>query len=88
MTNMATNSSFDITLENTESLTGRLIESEGDFTTEGVALQPVDPLFGKLRPYLAKAWVADRNGAAVGDFHALSPRSNVVNLDQVERIRI
>ena len=28
-------------------------------------------LFGKLRPYLAKAWLADRGGAAVGDFLVL-----------------
>lgn len=77
VTDKACDSTFDIALENIESGTGRLIESEGEFSTDGVAFQAGDLLFGKLRPYLAKAWVADREGAAVGDFHVLRPQAAV-----------
>ena len=68
---------FPIALENVQSWTGNFVESEGDFSGEGVAFQAGDVLFGKLRPYLAKAFLADRAGEAVGDFHVLRPRKSV-----------
>ena len=62
-------------LENIEGWTGRFIETESEFQGEGVGFEANDILFGKLRPYLAKAWLADREGEAVGDFHVLRPLS-------------
>jgi type I restriction enzyme S subunit len=64
---------FPVGLEHIESWTGRLIEAEAEFEGEGVAFQSGDILFGKLRPYLAKAWLADQRGEAVGDFHVIRP---------------
>ena len=64
---------WPVALENIESWTGRFIPTETDFEGEGVAFDVGDILFGKLRPYLAKAYRADRAGEAVGDFHVLRP---------------
>ena len=69
---------YPVGLENIEGWTGRFIESESDFQGEGVDFQANDILFGKLRPYLAKVWLADRKGEAVGDFHVLRPLSGNV----------
>jgi type I restriction enzyme, S subunit len=60
-----------VALEHVESGTGRLIGDAGEFEGEGTAFVEGDLLFGKLRPYLAKAWVADSKGEAVGDFHVM-----------------
>ena len=57
-----------VALENIESWTGRFIPTESEFEGEGVAFDSGDILFGKLRPYLAKALVAQSFGEAVGDF--------------------
>lgn len=62
-----------IGLENIEGWTGRYISSESEFEGEGVAFEPGDILFGKLRPYLAKVHLAESAGEAVGDFHVLRP---------------
>ncbi len=58
-----------VALENIESWTGRFVPSDTQFEGEGTAFRPGDILFGKLRPYLAKAYLADAAGEAVGDFH-------------------
>ncbi|MEO9322280.1 restriction endonuclease subunit S [Nocardioides sp. C4-1] len=72
---------FRLGLEAIEPRTGRLVEAPStDYEGDGSAFEPGDVLFGKLRPYLAKVWLADRAGAAVGDFHvyraskAVTPR--------------
>ncbi len=70
-TDRATARSFPVGLEHIESWSGRLIEGEAEFEGDGTAFRPGDILFGKLRPYLAKAWLADRPGEAVGDFHVI-----------------
>lgn len=62
-----------IALENLESWTGRLLQTDSEFEGDGVAFRKGDILFGKLRPYLAKAYLAENSGAAVGDFHVLRP---------------
>ena len=67
-----------VALENVESGTGRFIQTETKFEGEGVAFEAGDILFGKLRPYLAKAWLADRAGEAVGDFHVLRPMDTTI----------
>jgi type I restriction enzyme, S subunit len=63
-----------IGLENIESWSGRYIETETEFDGEGVAVEAGDILFGKLRPYLAKALLVTEPSDAVGDFHAMRPQ--------------
>jgi type I restriction enzyme S subunit len=65
-----------VALENIESFTGRYIPTETEFEGDGTAFEAGDLLFGKLRPYLAKAWLAQSSGEAVGDFHVLRPLAN------------
>ncbi len=67
-------------LDAIEPATGRLLDSaEQHYEGPGIAFEPGDVLFGKLRPYLAKVWLADRPGAAVGDFHVYRPARDVVD---------
>lgn len=54
-------------LENIQSQTGRFIETESEFDGDGIEFKPNDILFGKLRPYLAKVYLSDFRGSAVGD---------------------
>lgn len=72
-TEKAEQSSKQVALEHLESWTGRLIQVEGNFESEGTAFAPGDILYGKLRPYLAKVYEASFHGSAVGDFHVLRP---------------
>ena len=72
-----TSSAFRVALDSVESWTGALTDSGGTAELEegpGTAFDPGSILFGKLRPYLAKVWVADRNGAFYGDFIQLKPK--------------
>ena len=77
-----------VQLERIESATGRLIDDgvldseEGledqndeaaESASEGKAFQAGDVLFGKLRPYLSKSWLADKAGTALGDIHVYRP---------------
>ncbi len=66
-----------IGLEHIESWTGRKIENNTEFEGEGVCFQKGDILFGKLRPYLAKVYLADFVGKAVGDFFVFRPQANM-----------
>ena len=66
-----------VALENIESWSGRFVETETEFLGEGVAFKSGDILFGKLRPYLAKAYLAETAGEAVGDFHVMRPTKEV-----------
>lgn len=68
---------FPVALENIESWSGRFIPTETEFEGEGVAFERGDILFGKLRPYLAKALLVNKGGEAVGDFHVLRPSQTV-----------
>lgn len=54
-------------LENIEGKTGRFITTVSEFDGDGVEFKKNDILFGKLRPYLAKVYLANFNGNAVGD---------------------
>lgn len=62
-----------VALENIESWTGRFIETETKFEGDGIAFEEGDILFGKLRPYLAKVFLAQFSGEAVGDFFVMRP---------------
>jgi type I restriction enzyme, S subunit len=63
--------SWPVALENIASWFGTFLETDADFSGEGVAFEAGDILFGKLRPYLAKVLLVDRPGEAVGDFHVM-----------------
>lgn len=58
-----------IGLENIESFTGRFIPSEVDYESGGVEVRAGDIVYGKLRPYLCKVWLADFPCNAIGDFY-------------------
>lgn len=73
-----------IGLEHIESATGRLVSTMGTgagiedtSTTSGESLcntfEPGDVLFGKLRPYLAKAWVAEFSGRCTTELVVMQP---------------
>lgn len=64
-------------LENIESWTGRFVPTQAEFEGEGIAFDAGDILFGKLRPYLAKAYRAETPGEAVGDFHVMRPVAGI-----------
>ena len=72
-------------LENIQSWTGKLLPMEadesaiGDDSNGGTAssFQKGDVLFGKLRPYLAKAFHADRKGVCSTEFLVLKPQPDV-----------
>ena len=65
-----------VALENIEGWTGNFVPTETEFQGDGIAFDPGDILFGKLRPYLAKAYLAESSGEAVGDFHVMRPSAN------------
>ena len=74
-------------LENIESKTGKLLSAQGivdeefaDGTSTVNLFEVGDVLFGKLRPYLAKAWVADFAGACTTEALVLRPNS-CINAD-------
>jgi type I restriction enzyme, S subunit len=76
------NRSF-VGLANIESSTGRYIQTElvddpldSDGEAGSVFLRG-DVLFGKLRPYLAKVWVADRSGTCSTDLLPITPSLGV-----------
>ena len=62
-----------IALENIESWTGKYIETESYFESDAVKFKKNDVLFGKLRPYLAKVYLVQNQGEAVGDIYVLRP---------------
>ncbi len=68
-------------LENIESGTGKVIETETPIVSEGVTnyYQKDDVLFGKLRPYLAKVVLAKNEGVCTGELLVLSPKENQVD---------
>ena len=69
-----------IALENVESWTGSLVQGVElpmrALPQAGMAVvEPGDVLFGKLRPYLAKSWVADRPALASTELMCMRPRT-------------
>ncbi|TDJ86174.1 restriction endonuclease subunit S [Campylobacter volucris] len=70
------NIDFKIGLENIESKTGKYIPtSEMVFEKDGIEFKSGDILFGKLRPYLAKVFLANKNGICVSEFLVLKIKS-------------
>jgi len=66
-------------LENVESWTGLLLSTTDPESLSGDCLEfrQGDVLFGKLRPYLAKAWQADFSGLCSGEFIVLEPKKMI-----------
>lgn len=62
-----------IGLENIESWTGKYITTESESTGEAITYEKGDVLFGKLRPYLAKAMIATDNGRCTSECLVLKP---------------
>jgi len=67
-----------VALQNIEGCSGRFLPTESEFQGDGIAFECGDILFGKLRPYLAKVYLADASGEAVGDFHVLRPNRTLL----------
>ena len=71
-----------VALDSVESETGRLLrgtelpEIEAP-NSERQSVEPGDVLFGKLRPYLAKTWLADRRVYASTELMCLRPSQAV-----------
>lgn len=68
-----------VALENIESQTGRYIASNSEFEGDGVEFAIGDIVYGKLRPYLKKVWLAEFEGNAVGDFFVYRVKENANN---------
>ena len=65
-----------IGLENIESGSGKFLPSDSEFDGDGVGFVVGDIVYGKLRPYLMKVWVAEFSGNAVGDFFVFRVKDN------------
>lgn len=53
------------------------VGSFADMRSAGSAFLPGDVLYGRLRPYLNKVWVADREGACSGELLVLRPKAGM-----------
>lgn len=65
-----------IGLENIESNSSRFIPSNSEFEGNGIAFRVGDIVYGKLRPYLRKVWLAEFAGNAIGDFFIFRSKNN------------
>lgn len=63
-------------LENIESGTGQFNATDSLFEGNGIDFKMGDVLYGKLRPYLRKVWIAEFDGNAVGDFFVYRVQKN------------
>ena len=66
-----------IGLENIESGSGKFVATDKEFEGDGIHFLSGDILFGKLRPYLAKVYLADFRGKAVGDFFVFRSKGEI-----------
>lgn len=75
---ITSNSINKIGLENIESGTGRFLETNTEFEGNGVEFKKGNIVYGKLRPYLQKVWIAEFSGNAVGDFFVFNTQKNTM----------
>lgn len=68
--------SFRVALENIESWSGTYLDTTSEYDGIGVRFKEGDILFGKLRPYLAKVYLAEKDGEALGDIWILRSKSS------------
>lgn len=64
-------------LENIESGTGKFVKTNSEYEGNGIQFEKGDILYGKLRPYLKKVFIAEESGNAVGDFFVFRPKDKV-----------
>lgn len=77
--NIPSSNKNKIGLENIEGKTGRFIETNSEFDGNGIEFEVGDIIYGKLRPYLQKVWIATFKGNAVGDFFVFRTKVNCYN---------
>lgn len=68
-----------IALENIESWTGNFVSSDSGYSGQDVGFDAGDILFSKLRPYLAKVYLAKAEGVAFGDLLVYRPKTELLN---------
>jgi hypothetical protein len=68
---------FYVGLARVASHTGELAEVTESVDGVVVTFERGDVLFARLRPYLNKVWVADREGVASPEFYVIRPRAGV-----------
>ena len=62
-----------IGLASITSSTGQLSDAEETATGQCVAFVSGDVIYGRLRPYLNKVWLADSDGVCSTEFHVMQP---------------
>ncbi len=77
-----------IALENIESWSGKFVSPENQKSPEGDLKKFIagDVLFGKLRPYLAKAMITERDGLCVGEALVFRTNKFLINKFLLHRI--
>jgi type I restriction enzyme, S subunit len=70
-----------IAVENIESMTGRLVKLENNntFGDKGNYYEKGDVLFNKLRPYLAKVYLAEEKGICIGELLILRASGEIIS---------
>jgi type I restriction enzyme S subunit len=68
-----------IGMENVESWTGNHVDTEGEAEGAANIFQKGDILFGKLRPYLAKVFLAENKGICSTEFLVYRSKNKVYN---------
>jgi type I restriction enzyme S subunit len=66
-------------LENIESWTGNLVETDSETEGQANRFYSGDVLFGKLRPYLAKVYLSEKDGICSGEILAFKANEEVLN---------
>ena len=77
ITDKAGDNLLKIGLENIESGSGKFVATDNEFEGDGIHFLSGDILFGKLRPYLTKVYLADFPGKAVGDFFVFRSKGEI-----------
>ena len=77
ITDKAGDNLLKIGLENIESGSGKFVATDTEFEGDGIHFLSGDILFGKLRPYLAKVYLAGFRGKAVGDFFVFRSKDEI-----------
>lgn len=73
-------SDVKIGLENIESKSSKFIQSDSEFEGDGIDFKKGFIVYGKLRPYLQKVWLAEFDGNAIGDFFIFKAKTNAYNV--------
>lgn len=82
----SSSSPLKIGLENIEGFTGKFIETETEYDGNGIEVEINDLVYGKLRPYLCKAWLAAFPCNAIGDFYVLRSKSNSLSISYLHKL--